>query len=437
MIQHLEVQPEWPKFNITLYSRNSAGGILEWSGTVYSLPEGMAMLEIVAGQIQGSKTKHYVEITEGKNIGKSNETTPYEQGIRDLEGRVLKLRRKGYKLFEDVVPKESHGFIMDLGDSSAYIQSILEQYLPVNNTDLEGYEKPMKAQPYYKDENKTVRINFPCIGQPKINGFRCTARLVVSESKDLFSSKNFKIEFKSKNGLTYKDLDHIEAELLSIYTNPDINGLLASVYGLELTEVIFDGEMYIKGEKLDVISSAVRKKNENTPRLKYVVFDLAIPNYNQIDRLKIIRDTFLLQGETKNVLKISSTNVMSDNEAQFLTDAWIEDGFEGGIFRDKTADYKFGKRPMTMVKLKRKESLEFKIIDVVEGDKNPGVGVFVCEAENGEFFKVNPEGTIERRMEYFTNREDYIGKLLTVEFYERTTKGIPFHAVGITVRDYE
>ena len=36
-------------------------------------------------------------------------------------------------------------------------------------------------------------------------------------------------------------------------------------------------------------------------------------------------------------------------------------------------------------------------------------------------FEVVIEGTIEERKEYFINKEKYIGKPLTVEFYERTS----------------
>jgi hypothetical protein len=52
-------------------------------------------------------------------------------------------------------------------------------------------------------------------------------------------------------------------------------------------------------------------------------------------------------------------------------------------------------------------------------------------------FKVNPEGSVETKRKYFSEKHNIIGKKLTVEFYERTAFGLPFHAVGIAVRDYE
>ncbi len=90
-----------------------------------------------------------------------------------------------------------------------------------------------------------------------------------------------------------------------------------------------------------------------------------------------------------------------------------------------------------MTKLKRSQDKEFKVINVIGGENTPELGVFVCLAENGMEFNCTPEGTKEQKMEYLTNKVNYIGKMLTVRFFERTKDGKPFHAVGVTIRDYE
>ena len=63
--------------------------------------------------------------------------------------------------------------------------------------------------------------------------------------------------------------------------------------------------------------------------------------------------------------------------------------------------------------------------------------MFVCVSENGKDFTVNPQGSHEVKKEYLTNKDKYIGKWLTVKFYERTAEGKPFHTTGIAVRDHE
>jgi hypothetical protein len=322
------------------------------------------------------------------------------------------------------------------------IESVLEVALPLNRTDNEGRTKPMRAQPYYKTKTIDVKliktniptIKFPCYGQPKLNGFRVMARWeTVKEGEGLFIQEVEKVVFRSKEGLRYDILEHIEAEFTK------------DMFFLEMTdkdreqveplELVFDGEMYIHGEILSEISSAVRKRNNKTCLLEFRIFDLAIEGVKQTARLEMLSN--ILINSKPHILRVPHIRIESNERAQIFTDKCIAQGYEGAIFRDKTAMYAFGKRPQTMTKLKRSEDKEFKIVDVVGGDNSPELGVFVCIAENGKTFKCTPEGTQEQKREYLSNKSKYIGKNLIVKFFERTKDDLPFHAIGITIRDYE
>jgi DNA ligase-1 len=50
---------------------------------------------------------------------------------------------------------------------------------------------------------------------------------------------------------------------------------------------------------------------------------------------------------------------------------------------------------------------------------------------------VKPEGTIKERERYYREREEYMGKQLTVRFQNLTALGVPRFPVGVTIRDYE
>ena len=414
---------------IEMYSRDSSRKVLEWKGEVIN-HDSYATILLSFGELIGKKHTISIQVTEGKNIGKSNETTPYQQAVRDLQGRALRQKRKGYKMLIDL--PSSHNVKTELD-----LKWFLDENLPINNTDIDGFAKPMKAQPYYKDDG-SIRIKFPCIAQPKINGFRCICYLEKSITNDLLEEEKLEVKFKSKNGLVY-NLPLIAETMREYFTNEVIKERLLAMYDINLEDVIFDGEMYIPDTLLEDISSAVRKPNANTSLLQYYIFDLAIPEYKQSDRLSALKTIFTTGTiPTLNVKRVPNKKVNDDAEAQVITDNYIADGHEGAIFRAYNAEYLFGKRPMTMVKLKRRESAEFLIVDVVDSDKAPGVAIFLCKNDvNSEYFKVNPEGTIEKKKEYYSNKNECIGKMLTVEFYERTKRDIPFHAVGITIRDYE
>lgn len=317
-----------------------------------------------------------------------------------------------------------------LNNKYTSIKEVLELALPICRTDKEGCAKPMKAQPYFKD-NGEVRISFPCFGQPKLNGFRVMCSWEeVEEGEGMFKTKVWKPVFRSKEGLKYTILEHIENEFNKqmFLSHTDLR------YNL-----IYDGEIYIHREILSEISSAVRKRNSKTPLLQFHIFDIAIEDTNQEIRLDSLRRNIgYLNGskELKNIFEVPYFIINSNEEAQEYTDQCISQGYEGAIFRDKKAKYRFGSRPTTMVKLKRSQDEEFTIVNVIGGDNTPELGVFVCIAENGKEFKVTPEGTVEKKKEYLSNKQNYIGKQLTVRFFERTKEDLPFHAVGV-VRDYE
>ena len=421
----------------TLYARDSKQRINKWR--IHIVEEGTYSLIVVEeGLIDGKTTITTRKVSKGKNIGKMNETSHFEQADSESQSRWEKKKKQGYKSMEDLgyifvsdmvyTEKENSKKTHYFTDNS--LLDMIDSTLPVDRTDENGNCKPMKAQPYYKvttaggikTKTNIPTIKFPCFGQPKLNGFRVMARWeTVREGEGIFAADVEKVTFTSKEGLRYDILEHIEKEFSKdmFITNTGI-------------QIVYDGEMYIHGEILSEISSAVRKRNIKTPLLEFHIFDLAIEGVKQDDRLHAL-STFPLRN---NIKVVRSCIIKSNEEAQLFTDACIEQGYEGAIFRDMKATYQFGKRPQTMTKLKRSEDKEFQIVDVVGGDNAPDLGVFVCLAENGMTFKVTPEGDHDKKREFLSNRSNYIGKMLTVRFFERTKDDLPFHAVGV-VRDYE
>lgn len=397
-------------FEKELFSRDSKGKVKYWKVTVEELNNGNALLTTFSGTLLGKHTPSPEEIKEGKNQGKANETTPYTQAVSEAEGKINKKLREGYKEYE-YLP------IITLEE----LNNQLLEFLPQENTDKDGNLKPMKAQPFYKD-NGEIRINFPCYAQPKLNGFRCVARIEPIEGS-LFPDEK-RVVLRSKNGLEYPALVHIIKQLShELFT---ING----------KEVIFDGEIFVHDHLLQEISSAARKTNTLTPYLEFHIFDLSIPKLTQEERF-IMLEQVNLSGAS-HVHIVANSIIENAKEAEEFVDECIEEGYEGGIFRDKYAVYGFGKRVSTMVKLKRIKDGEFVIKDIITDNPDfPERCVLVCHNDlNDKIFKTTPEGTHEYRTELYNNKEKYIGKKATVRYFERTEDDIPFHSNAI-IRDYE
>ncbi len=404
-----------------LHARNSNGKINKWAIGVQD--DGKVV--IWEGIINSGLTRTERQ-SKGKNVGKMNETTPYQQALKDAESRWNDKKKKGYKSLEDLDIKDP-----TLSDS--LLEQAIDLALPMVRTDANNLNKPMKCQPYFKD-NGEVRIAFPCYGQPKFNGFRVMSRLeegLVGEG--LFSKDAVKPTFRSKEGLMYTTLEHIEPEVDILIHN------LAAEIDIPAKDIILDGEMYIHGIKLQDIASAVKKKNSNTSKLKFCIFDIAIKVATQNKRLQYLNvlQKIVTQHQLTNIYNVVTIFVVDDNEAQKLTDEWIAGGYEGGVFRDPKAHYQFGSRPRTMVKLKRCLDEDFEIIDIIGGENAPDQGILVCRTKKGVVFKANPDATHEVRREYLINKSNYIGKKAQIKFHEWTKEEKPFHIKEVVIRDYE
>ena len=428
----------------TLYKKDSKGKILQWYAKVMQSETG-THISLESGEFNGKITTTLRTNIKGKNIGKTNETSPFEQAESDLKSIYNKKKREGYKSLSDL--KYVNTSVAFGGDT---MEQFLLDNLKFDTRDLDGNLKPMKAQQYYRSkknwkdpegkvwddrkyyylqnpdvpkEKGAIIMTFPCLIQPKLNGVRATISL----------DKDYNIQILSKEGLRYS-LPHITdvfeqyKEVFSATINQD-----------DVIDVIFDGELYIHKEKLQNISSAVKAQNLNTYRISFVCFDLAIPNLQNLARIKIMKS--LLHFTTLSLdcpISFITTNIIStDKQVQRYTDRYITEGYEGSIMRKETGVYAFGKRPMDMVKLKRLMDEEFTIIDVVSQDKNPSLGLFVCRTKEGKEFKVTPKGNVDFKELVLFQKHLYVGKPLTCTFYEYTEDGIPFHVIDNIVRDYE
>ena len=116
---------------------------------------------------------------------------------------------------------------------------------------------------------------------------------------------------------------------------------------------------------------------------------------------------------------------------------FVSQGHEGIMIRDSMSTYEIGKRSNYLLKYKAFQTEEYPIVDVKEGTgREKGTAIWICKTGE-QHFSVKPEGTLEKRREYLTEKEKYIGKQLTVRFQNLTAIGVPRFPVGVVVRDYE
>ena len=276
---------------------------------------------------------------------------------------------------------------------------------------------PMLAQNFEKHYSKIV---FPALAQPKLDGVRCMVQLEENGDVSIFSRK----------GKNFTVLGHITD--------------VATRIGLG--DVVLDGELFSDVLDFQRVTGLVRKKQlsdvdiEDMKLLKFNVFDCVVRNKLDMtfsERWEIA-DKFVKLDMTGTMKIVPIYNVNDREDVEMLLSKFLENGDEGVMIRNTNSKYEIDKRSYNLQKYKKFCDAEFRIVGSHEGSGNDvGTVVWVCETSSGDSFNVRPIGTRDKRKELFDDRDEYVGRLLTVKYQEFTNDGIPRFPVGIEIRDYE
>lgn len=368
----------------TLYKKTSKGKIQVWEIEVTD-NNGEGHIKITSGQLDGRRTTKERTVVAGKNIGKANQTTPFEQAQKEAQSAWQKKRDKDY-------------------------------HLTIEDAETTVSKLPMLA---HKFTERGHDIVYPALVQPKLDGVRCIA---ARNGND--------ISFMSRGGKEYSALqDHPELVKALLKYMPD--------------KGTFDGEIYYHGWSLARIVSAVKKVNDDTPILEYWVYDIP-SNLGFYERFK---SKYKWHGNIPLKYVYSLTAQGKDN-VKTMHDNYVSEGYEGIIIRNKLGPYAWGKRSKNLQKYKEFIDDEFEIVGhYSESNEINGTPIesicFKCVTKDGGPFDCRPKGTLKHRAEMWKDRESYVGKMLTVRYQGLTDNStgngrkVPQFPIGIAVRDYE
>ena len=357
-----------------LYGKSKNGKIKEWSIEVVDEGGGTFCVQSQHGYQDGKKQVHRRHVREGKNIGRSNETTPYEQACLEAASTHRSQKDSGYVEDLSLIPAPDAGLFL-----------------------------PMLAHRYDKQHAK---IKFPCYVQPKLDGVRMLAR-----------REGDSVAMWSRMGKPIDIPDRINQQLLDVLEDGECT----------------DGELYVHGWTFQRIVSAVKKKTPDTDLLEYHIYDS--PHLDLTFEDRFVNPNRNLGPNVKLVVT-ETTN----DQAEFdgAEQAFLTQGYEGMMARNFGSLYKFKHRSYDLQKVKRFIDSEYKIVGGKDGvGKEKGLIVWKCVTDKGLEFHVRPTGSADTRRDAFNNMNDYLGKMLTVQYQELTDDGVPRFPVGIAVRDYE
>jgi len=431
-----------------LYANDKNGKTKVWKAAVLqskaATATAYATARITHGYIDGKQQVAYRDYNTGKNIGKSNETTPLAQCIAETQRKWTDKKEK--EAYSETKPEEQ-----DLDSDDEFEDEGGEggggaTTATVVNT---GPFFPMLAQTFDPVANasgsrKKKIITFPCFVQPKLDGLRCVSYATRT-------SNDITVALQSRTGAFFTGLPAIAAALRP--------------YLSQHPNIVIDGELYTDQMPFEELAGLIKKKKitdddvERLKKVKYHVYDIYDRERSDMpysERLGVLGDAVRRCGCVANdtlstspnrsmrsttaaaalVIMVRTEKVAALGDFQRLFAEFVEAGYEGIMLRNYVGEYAPNFRSNDLQKYKEFMEDEYRIIDFKEGEgRDSGAVIWVCETEDGKEFTARPRGSMEQRRAWFRDGEMYIGKNLTVIYQELTEEGKPRFPVGKAVRD--
>ena len=448
---NMSVVHSFPK----LYAIDKNGKIKVWTAAVLqptdknAVAAGYATARITHGYIDGKQQVSLRDYNVGKNIGRSNETTPIEQCISETRRKWTdKKEKEAHTETKPADYGEGYGDISggwcdagaDGGDDSD----------DGDGGDAAGPFLPMLAQTFNPADAVTAAaaatskkkkvITFPCFVQPKLDGLRC-----VSYATRTANDAATAVCLQSRTGAFFTGLPHIAAAL--------------RLYLSQHPSVVIDGELYTDQMPFEELAGLIKKKkitDDDVARLKkvkyhvYDIYDHARQDMPYSERMGLLasavrrcgcvaNDTFsagvAAAAAAAEVVLVRTEKVAALSDFRRLFAEFVEAGYEGIMLRNAAGVYRANYRSNDLQKYKEFMEEEYRIIGFKEGEgRDAGAVIWVCETADGKEFTARPRGTMQQRQEWFNDGAKYIGKNLTVVYQELTEDGKPRFPVGKALR---
>jgi DNA ligase-1 len=274
--------------------------------------------------------------------------------------------------------------------------------------------KPMLA---HKVNENRIDFSEKVFIQPKLDGVRC-----------IFTKDGA----YSRTGKEFHNLQHIKIDLEKFFD--------------QQPNAVLDGELYnhdLRDDFEQIISLVRKQKPTDEDRLnahrliQYHVYDMIAEGPSYEDRLNWLLSSKNLWSES--VISVYTLEVHGYIGAQTAHGVFLKQNYEGSILR-LNGPYE-QKRSYNLQKFKDFSDTEATIIGY-EAGKGKFTGLI------GKFFMVDDDGNefgcpigkgynYSDRRYILENIHDYIGKVATFTYFERTKAGSYRHPLYKTLRNYE
>jgi len=327
--------------------------------------------------IEGSeKAMTHSKVCNPKNIGRSNETTGAEQAVLQAKSKLKEKLKSGY--FETIHAAENEVVIL-----------------------------PMLAKSFKPEEHKIDWMLAKA--QPKFDGQRCLA--FYEEAG---------VRLISRKGNPIDTMPHIVEALVTL--NLPVGTIL-------------DGELYAHGLSFQENMRLIKKnRGETSLQVLYHVYDKIsdkpfAARHGELQTIKWYVQNYVIPVETVNVINRRTLRLYHEKVVSL--------GYEGTMLRWGNEGYKINGRSSHLLKNKDFIDVAIRLAEVEQNDANPlhGTPVFRWEGALNNELRSGVKGSHKFREDLLTNKQDHIGKMVELRFFEYSEQGVPRFPVMVGFRN--
>ncbi|CAH9014182.1 putative nucleic acid-binding, OB-fold protein [Vibrio phage 249E41-1] len=370
------------------------------------------------GQLGGKiQTQSYK--AEGKNIGRSNETSDVEQAIVELQAMYeSQISNKHYRVTQEEAKKFSES-----NREPRKVTNYKDRYNKMSDTLLTSIKK---------DGSRACVLDgvlYSKIGRPE--------EIKVKHLKEAVE-KLHELGVATFDGEVYAEglsLQRIRSAWLKpIKTSKEIIKIAKDLAKKRNEEVPTpDGNV----ESEDAVKYLGYNPNEDAPKLKFWVFD--IPDTTGTPFVSRSEGLFDIEAEARGLGIIDCFDFLipkythSHKERMEMLEKVCAQGSEGLVHYEPEGVYEFGKRSTNTCKSKPRYDSEARIVNVTSDKSGQGVlHLQACDALENVKFKAKMKGDAASRA--YNVQKGYIGKWVTFSYEDLSGAGIPTKPVAERLR---
>lgn len=219
-----------------------------------------------------------------------------------------------------------------------------------------------------------------------------------------------------------------------------LNQINKALEELKLDGYFIDGELIRinydnipSDENFRLTTTIVNSKSDNKEGLEFVVFDMTpIEDYHKgkcnmtyTERLKLMEEKI---GKGNEFIRlVPKFGITKDiDEIYSKLNEVVSQQLEGLMLNDLNGKYEFGKRPKTIMKVKKFQDGDVLVTDIIEGEGRlvGTLGKIEVQFKYNDKIYTNYVGSgfnDSERKYYWEHKDELIGKVITISYFEIST----------------